>query len=130
MSLISFSNVTKYYSNDLILDHISFNINKNEKVALIGDNGTGKTTILKMILNEEDMTPIYNEEIKGNISILKNTRIGYLNQNCIEDVNNTVYQELLLVFKDQIELNFNIDKMLELIKSNPNDLELLNQYEI
>ena len=45
MSVITFTNVTKYYSSTLILDHVSFSVNKGEKVALIGNNGAGKTTL-------------------------------------------------------------------------------------
>lgn len=100
MSLISFSNVSKYYSLDLILDHVSFNINKGEKVALVGPNGTGKTTIFKLILNKEEPTLMPKEDKVGDISILSGTKIGYLNQNAIEDINHTVREELNLVFKD------------------------------
>ena len=100
MSLISFSNVSKYYSLDLILDHVSFNINKGEKVALVGPNGTGKTTIFKLILNKEEPTLMPKEDKVGDISILSGTKIGYLNQNAIEDINHTVKEELNLVFKD------------------------------
>ena len=53
MALISFSNVSKYYSTNLILDHVTFQINKGEKVALIGSNGVGKTTLFKLILKEK-----------------------------------------------------------------------------
>ena len=63
MSILSFLNIRKNYGSDLILDHISFDINKGDKIALIGSNGEGKTTILKLILKEEDVTNNYNENI-------------------------------------------------------------------
>ena len=63
MSILSFLNISKYYSSDLILDHISFDINKGDKIALIGSNGEGKTTILKLILKEEDVSNNYNEKV-------------------------------------------------------------------
>ena len=100
MSLISFSNVTKYYSLDLILDHVTFAINKGEKVALVGPNGTGKTTILKLILKEEEPTLVPKEDKVGDISILNGTKIGYLNQDAIKNLNNTVYEELSLAFTE------------------------------
>ncbi len=98
MALISFSNVTKYYSLNLILDHVTFQINKGEKVALVGSNGAGKTTLFKLILKEEEPTLVAKEDKVGDISILSGTKIGYLNQDAISDVNNTVYEELEIPF--------------------------------
>ena len=98
MALISFSNVSKYYSTNLILDHVTFQINKGEKVALIGSNGVGKTTLFKLILKEEEPTLIAKEDKVGDISILNGIKIGYLNQDAIKDVNNTVREELELPF--------------------------------
>ena len=86
MALISFSNVTKYYSLNLILDHVTFQINKGEKVALVGSNGAGKTTLFKLILKEEEPTLVPKEDKVGDISILSGTRIGYLNQDAISDI--------------------------------------------
>lgn len=100
MSLISFSNVTKYYSLDLILDHVTFSINKGEKVALVGSNGAGKTTLFRLILKKEEPTLVAKEDKPGDVSILSDLKIGYLNQNAIEDINHTVKEELYLAFKD------------------------------
>lgn len=127
MSLISFSNVTKYYSLDLILDHVSFSINKGEKVALVGPNGTGKTTILKLILKKELPTLVAKEDKPGEISILSGTKIGYLNQNAIEDLNNTVLDELNLAFKDIKKEISQFEDLTNKI-STSDDEKLLNKY--
>ena len=128
MSLVSFNNVSKYYGSDLILDHISFVINKNEKIALIGNNGEGKTTILKLLLKEELPTLISKEDKPGEISIIKNLKIGYLNQNLISDLNNTVIEELLLVFKNTIKKEQELNEFLKILYANPNDLKLIEKY--
>ena len=127
MALISFSNVTKYYSLNLILDHVTFQINKGEKVALVGANGAGKTTLFKLILKEEEPTLVAKEDKVGDISILTGTKIGYLNQDAISDVNNTVLEELEIPF---LPLKEKLNKFNELtLKLNENtSLEELNHY--
>ena len=127
MSLISFSNVSKSFSTDLLLDHISFNINLGEKVALVGPNGIGKSTIFKMILKEELPTLMPREDKVGAISILGGTNIGYLSQQAISDINNTVYQELQTVFKTTYEELEKFNKMGEELYSN-NDAKKIEEY--
>ena len=125
MALISFSNVSKYYSTNLILDHVTFQINKGEKVALIGSNGVGKTTLFKLILKEEELTLIVKEDKVGDISILNGIKIGYLNQDAIKDVNNTVRQELELPFleiKNKIE---RLNKLAEELSEDSSDAKIL-----
>lgn len=128
MSVISFNNVTKYYSSTLILDHVSFSINKGEKVALIGNNGAGKTTLFKLILKLEEPSLVAKEDKPGEISILKGTTIGYLDQNCIVDIEHTVEQELLLVFEKQIKMEKEIEDLSLDIEKHPDDEILLKKY--
>lgn len=110
MSIIAFTNVSKYFGSDLILDHVSFNINLKERVALIGNNGTGKTTIFKLILKELEPSLLPKEDKPGEISILSNLKIGYLDQNAITNIENKVYEELLLAFKETLEIENKINQ--------------------
>lgn len=110
MSIITFTNVSKYFGSDLILDHVSFNINLKERVALIGNNGTGKTTIFKLILKELEPSLLPKEDKPGDISILSNLKIGYLDQNAITNIENKVYEELLLAFKETLEIENKINQ--------------------
>lgn len=71
--LISASHITKYNNLKCIVDDVSFTINEQDKVALIGINGTGKSTLLKMIANIEDY--------QGEILRKKDIRMSYLPQN-------------------------------------------------
>lgn len=123
MSIITFTNVSKYFGSDLILDHVSFNINLKERVALIGNNGTGKTTIFKLILKELEPSLLPKEDKPGEISILSNLKIGYLDQNAITNIENTVYDELLLAFKETLE----IENKLNQFKDIEHNLEEYNK---
>ena len=127
MSLISFSNVSKSFGTDLLLDHISFNINLGEKVALVGPNGIGKSTIFKLILKEELPTLMPREDKVGAISILGGTNIGYLSQQAISDINNTVYEELKSVFKETLNELDILNEMSNNL-STPEDIEKYNDF--
>ena len=129
MSLISFSNVSKTFNNELILDHVSFNIFKNEKVALIGDNGTGKTTIFKLILKEIEPTLMPKEDKVGDIQIIKGLSIGYLSQNAITDLNHTVLEELEEPFKKVKELENEFNEVSLELSKNPSDEYLMERYQ-
>ncbi len=128
MAILSFSNVSKIFNTDLILDHVSFQINKNEKVALIGDNGTGKTTIMKLILKEIEPTLMNKEDKVGDISILKDIKIAYLDQNAIKNVDNTVKEELEEVFNSFKNLEIKLNKITEELSNDQNNEELLKKY--
>ena len=130
MALISFSNVTKYYSLNLILDHVTFQINKGEKVALVGSNGAGKTTLFKLILKEEEPTLVPKEDKVGDISILSGTKIGYLNQDAISDINNTVYEELEIPFRPLKEKLNKFNELTLKLDENTTEEELNHYNEL
>ena len=77
MPLISVNKVSKSYHSRLLLDHVSFSIEKGEKIALIGSNGTGKSTLFKMIRG--DVKPDEGEVLHHGTAIA-----GYLTQNMEE----------------------------------------------
>ena len=71
--LLQIKKISKSFGPHVIFNEASFNIDKKQKIGVIGRNGAGKTTLLKMIIGEESID-------KGEIAILSNTRIGYLEQ--------------------------------------------------
>lgn len=129
MSIITFSNVSKYYGSDLILDHVSFAINLKERVALIGNNGTGKTTIFKLILKQIEPSLLPKEDKPGEISILSNLKIGYLDQNAITNIDNTVKEELLLAFEETLKLEAQIKNFKDIEHNIDEYQKLLDLYE-
>lgn len=87
MNLISVENIYKSYSEKPLIENLSFGINEGDKIGLIGINGTGKSTLLKMIAGEE--YPDKGQIIKGN-----NVRIEYLPQNPDYDMEGTVIDQV------------------------------------
>ena len=77
MPLISVNKVSKSYHSRLLLDHVSFSIERGDKIALIGSNGTGKSTLFKMIRG--DVKPDEGEVLHHGTAIA-----GYLTQNMEE----------------------------------------------
>ena len=86
---ISFNKVTKNFGFGNILDNISFEIHTGEIVALIGNNGEGKSTILNIINKDE-------KETSGTVTIRNGSKIGYLKQ-IVEKEDNTTVRDILKV---------------------------------
>ena len=96
MSLITFENICKSYSEKKLIENLSFGINDGEKIGLIGVNGTGKSTLLKIVAGAEEID-------SGKITKTNRVRIEYLPQSPDYDENATVLEQ---VFKaESKELN-------------------------
>ena len=102
MSLIRLEHVTKLYDPDLILDDISVSIEHGDRIGLIGRNGTGKTTLIKIING-------MLANFKGKVISAKGLRLGYLSQEPELAHDCTLRQEMLKVFEKRHSLE---DKML------------------
>lgn len=117
--ILSCTNISKAFSEKDILKNISFHINEHEKVALIGNNGAGKTTLFRIITGE--LTPD-----EGEVTKKKDSTIGYLSQHHDYTSSNSVYEELLAVKKNVIELENNLRQMEEQMKTvSPDELDSL-----
>lgn len=109
MIVLSCKNISKSYGINTILKDITFSINEGDKVGIIGSNGEGKTTLFKILSKE-----ITQDD--GEIFIDRNKSLGYLAQHLALESTNTIYDEMLLVFEDLINLE---KKILDLeIKMN------------
>lgn len=114
MSLLRVNHISKSFGGDVLFENISFDINQGEKIALIGKNGTGKSTIFKMIINQ--LSPD-----QGDIFLHGQTKIGYLSQNIIENEDNSLYQEALTVFKDVIDVQERMEKVIKQMEVDHSD---------
>lgn len=99
MNYISIDNISKAFSDKLLFENISFGIEKGEKTALVAANGTGKSTMMKILVGKE-------ESDKGSIAYNENIRIGYLEQLpqfdpdlTIQDVISTGHTDIMSVIQ-------------------------------
>ncbi len=91
MIVVSAKDLTKAYGTDVILDKVSFHINKGDRVGIIGINGAGKSTLLKMLTGEMSCE-------SGDYFISADTKIGYLKQDGEFESENTVIEEVDRIF--------------------------------
>lgn len=114
--VLACNNISKSFGIDEIIKNASFNIEEREKAAIVGINGAGKTTLLRIIMGE------YQAD-SGEVIIAKDRTIGYLAQHQKLSGDNTIYDELLSVKKDIIELEQKI-RRLELEMHSKEGVEL------
>ena len=118
--ILSCSHITKTFGGDNILSEVSFHINDNEKCAIVGINGVGKTTLLRIITGELSSDG-------GEIIFSKNASFGYLRQHQSLDSENTIYEEIKSAKKDIFELEKRI-RQLENKMRSASDAELEKMY--
>lgn len=104
MIILSCNNLTKSFGVESILENISFTVNEGDKIGVIGVNGTGKTTLFKII------SGIYGYD-SGEIYTSKDCEIGYLEQNTNFYSDNTIFTEVLEVFSNLIKMEEDLRKM-------------------
>ena len=114
--VLACNNISKSFGIDEIIKNASFNIEEREKAAIVGINGAGKTTLLRIIMGE------YQAD-SGEVIIAKDRTIGYLAQHQKLSGDNTIYDELLSVKRDIIELEQKI-RRLELEMHSKEGVEL------
>ena len=109
MIILSAKDLTKVYGTDVILENVSFHINKGERVGLIGVNGAGKTTLLRMLTGE--LAPD-----GGECFISADTRIGYLKQDGVFDSEKTVIEEVEDIFAGFPKLEAEMEDVLRQVE--------------
>ena len=125
MNLLSVEGISKAYGERIIFEPLSFGISKGQKIALIAKNGSGKTTILKIIAKQDNSDT-------GLVSFRKKTQVSYLAQDPVLDPQKTV-EEIILGSRNQtLKVIENYKKALQ----NPADsktyqkaFEDMDQYE-
>ena len=121
MNIITLENINKSYSEKILLKNVSLGISDGDKIGLIGINGAGKSTFLKVVSGREEF-------FEGNITKGKNVRIEYLDQNPIFDLNATVLEQVFKGDSKEMKLLKKYEELLDNINScKGEDFDSLNK---
>ena len=113
MAFLSAQNLNMTYGDRVLFDGVSFEINAGERVGLIGANGTGKTTLFRLVLGTENPT-------SGEIHPGRNTVVGYMEQHACRDSYRTIYDEIMTVFEPLIDMEKRLEQLNRLIDEGGN----------
>ena len=96
MNYLSVDNLGKNYGERILFEGLNFGLNQGDKMALIANNGTGKSSMIKIIAGKD-------QQDQGTVTIRKNLKVGYLSQDPEFDFNLTV-EELIKTNKSEVSL--------------------------
>lgn len=120
--LIGLQNVTFEFGARVIVSEATWHIQPGERIGLIGYNGTGKSTLLKLLVGQ--LTPS-----KGSVEKGRDTTIGYLHQDLLSfDTSETITEVALGAFERVRALEKEIEKLGQELEANPEDNDLLIKY--
>ncbi|HPJ76864.1 MAG TPA: ATP-binding cassette domain-containing protein, partial [Clostridia bacterium] len=123
MAIITLNNVNKSYGGFDVLKDISFEIHANEKVALIGKNGSGKTTIFNIIADNMDYD-------SGSVYVEKGLRIGYLRQIYSDFGSKTSKTVIEEAFEHIKQVEHQMSELRKLMTIQPDNEEHIRNYSI
>ncbi len=113
--MISIDGLAVEFSGDTLFSDVNFVVNENDKIALMGKNGAGKSTMMKIIAGEQTPT-------RGNVRAPKDAVIAYLPQHLLTHDNCTVFEEASKAFRQIFEMRDEMDRL-------NNELETRTDYE-
>src|SRR5947208_3559946 len=93
MPVVTLTNIEKHFGQRVLFEGLNFQIDRGERVGLIGDNGAGKTTLFNTITGEVPPD-------SGTVAVAKTIKLGHLTQDATLDPANTVMDEAELAFAE------------------------------
>ncbi len=124
MMLVNASAVSKSFSERLLFENVSFHIESGDKIGFIGANGTGKSTLFKILTGESDFD-------SGEVFKNKQLKIGYLDQYSCSKSKLNLYDEMLSAYDDVLALEQELNDINFDIESGNGNLEsLINRQNV
>ena len=93
MIILQANKIERSFAGEVLFDNINLQVDERDRIALVGRNGTGKSTLLKILVGEEEPT-------RGEINKKKDISLSYLAQDSRFESENSIYDEMLHVFDD------------------------------
>jgi len=121
MSLITAFNLSKSFGAEDIFSGIDLAVPPRARIGLVGVNGVGKTTLLRILLGEE-------EPSGGKVSHAKNLQMGYLPQEAVTTSRRTLWEECLSALEDLTVMQEKLRQMETAMTETPEDQELIERY--
>lgn len=115
--LLQVSGVHKAFGPDVVLERVDFRVDRREKVALVGRNGTGKTTLLKILTDQM-------EPDSGNVFLARGAKVGFLRQEHVFESGQTVLEEAERARAEQMQLRERLDQLEARLEDSPTPEEL------
>lgn len=123
MAIVSIQNLKVDFGGKVLFENVSFDVNKGDFVGLIGANGTGKTTLFKVITGEV-------EPSDGGAFVSKNTKIGYLEQHACHGSVKTVYDEAISVFEPLMQIESQLEYLSSAIEKSETNRDALIEEQL
>lgn len=120
MAILSARDISMVFVERTLFENVSFDIEKRDKVGFIGSNGTGKTTLLKILSRELSPT-------SGEVIIAKDAKVGFMHQHVLEHPERTVYNELLSVFDYLADMEKRLESLTLEIEKGDNLDKLISE---
>lgn len=118
---VKLENISKSYKGVTVLKDVSWEVKKGEKVGLVGVNGAGKTTQLRIITGQE-------EPDSGNVIKAKqNMKIAFLSQEFEVSMSRTVREEFMSAFKEEMEIAGKLERVQKALEGAVNDMDLMGR---
>lgn len=122
MIVLSANNLTKLYGVDVILEKVSFHVNKGDKIGIVGANGAGKTTLLRILSGELALD-------EGEFFVSQNTKVGYLKQKDNFEADSTVIEEVEKIFTELAAIEEEIAELSDYVSKNVEDAKALEKLD-
>ncbi len=116
MGIITVNGLKVEFGEQLLFDNMTFEIQKGDRVALIGVNGCGKSTLFKVLTGEILPTD-------GTVVLAKNLNIGYMEQHVCRNLDRSAYNEVLSVFSELLDIEKQIEALNNIINNGCEELD-------